>query len=134
MIVKRDFEIWKCYIKISLKLFEGKLISFFKPLIIVGILLVAIVCEMHKLILVIQWIFIRASPHISYLVEEQFHLICCQSQHSNIKFPLVVEQWLFNVLLYNPLQIWRLALQILSHLFETIEYLNTFPLIQVRRF
>ena len=46
----------------------------------------------------------------------------------------MVEQWFFNIFLHDPLQIWRLTLQVLSDLFKAIENLNTLPLIQIRRF
>jgi hypothetical protein len=57
---------------------------------------------MNELILVVQRIFIRASPHVSSLIEVEIHLIGGKSEDSNIKLTLTVEQRSFDVLLNNP--------------------------------
>ena len=60
---------------------------------------------MNEFVLVIKAIVIGACPHVTLLVKEELHLISRKCQYPDIKFPLVVEQRLLNVLLHHPLLI-----------------------------
>ena len=60
---------------------------------------------MNELILVVQRIFVRASPHVASLIEVEIHLIGGKSEDSDIKLALTVEQRSFYVFLNNPKQV-----------------------------
>lgn len=54
---------------------------------------------MHKQILLLDLKLFAAGSDVALFEEEQLHILSHQSPHSDVKFPFVDQQRLFNVLL-----------------------------------
>ena len=118
-------------IKVFLKLVESELITFLKFLIVWGVLLIAIIGQMDEFIFVIKWIVIRASSHVTSLVEVEIVLIGPKSKDSNIKLSTIKEQRFLHILLNDPQLVSWLRREEMSDLLKRGKDLYAFALVHV---
>jgi hypothetical protein len=94
----------KCFIEILLKLLKRKSISFLMLAISILVFdLKTVICEMREFIVhVVKPKLAGRSSDIAYVVEVKLHVACGHTPHSDVKLPVFVQQWLFNVFLNHP--------------------------------
>jgi hypothetical protein len=83
-----------------LKLFKTKLVSIFKPSVVLGCALNSIVSEMNSVVLaVVKYVFKSRRPEITFSTKEDLHVLIDDYPYPYIKLPVIYKIRTFDILL-----------------------------------